>query len=273
MRPSKQSRQYSKSLKNHFYRLIYMVFPSKRRLERLILKGYEYRPHYAYNILKSFQEAERLNYSSFTIIEFGCAGGSGLIDIEYHVKRISRYYKISTKVFGFDAGDGLPPSNDYRDVLYLWKHGDYKMNYDLLQKNLNISKIILGDVKETLPKFFREEEIPPIGLIFQDMDYYTSTFNSLIEFSKLPEKILFPRVRCYFDDTLYTSMYLGELLAIEEFNKINVNRKISLIELEAEFLSINWRKWIYLGKKFYYLHSFNHIDYNKNEISKNLDIT
>ena len=272
MNASNQSKRYSKTIINKLSRILYTFFPTKKRLENLIIKGNDYRPHYGYNILKTFEEAERLGIEKFSIIEFGCAGGSGLIDIEYHVERLQKYFKIEVDVYGFDAGDGLPESTDYRDVLYLWKQGDYKMQKDSLTQIIQKSKIIIGDVKDTFPKFISSMNYAPIGLVFQDMDYYSSTINSLNQFGIIDNKKIFPRARFYFDDTLYTSKFLGELLAIEEFNEQHNERKLSLIELEAEFLSMNWSKWIYLGKKFYFLHSFSHPQYNANFKSKNLKI-
>lgn len=272
MKASRQSIKYGRGISKTFARTLYKVLPTKPRLEELITSGSDYRPHYGYLVMKTFQEAERLGLSRFSILEFGCAGGSGLIDLEYHVSRFEKYYDIKAEIYGFDAGDGLPPSTDYRDVLYLWQEGDYKMDKEKLKKTLRRSEIIIGDINTTLPKFFKRDHIPPVGLVFQDMDYYSSTFNSLSHFLDVDSKLIFPRIRMYLDDTLYTSQSLGELLATNEFNKLSQNFKLEKVELEAEYLSLKWRNWIYLGKKFYFLHCFRHPDYNLNKVHKNLEI-
>ena len=265
---SKQSKNYSKKI--HFiYRLLYKFFPSEKNLEKLIIYGKEYRPHYAYLVLKTFQEARRLGYNKFSILEFGCAGGSGLIDLEYMVHKINRFFNYDVQIFGFDAGEGLPPSKDYRDVLYLWQHGDFKMNKEkILKSDLKNTKIIIGDVKETIKDFKSKHNPYRVGLVIQDMDYYSSTKASINWFLNLDDSLIFPRTRFYFDDTIFTSNYTGELLAIKEFNKNNINLKIDKVKLEAEFLSRKWKDWIFLGKKFYFLHKFDHIHYNFNSNEK-----
>jgi hypothetical protein len=272
MKPSKQSKKHGANFFKSFSRFLYSINPNKYRLKKLVLTGRDYRPHYGYLVMKSFEEAERLGLSRFSILEFGCAGGSGLIDLEYHVSRFEKYYNIQADIYGFDAGDGLPPSEDYRDVLYLWQEGDYKMDKFKLLKILRRSEVIIGDINVTLPSFLERENLSPIALVFQDMDYYSSTFNSLIHLKNSREEIVLPRVRMYFDDTLYTGKSIGELLAISDFNVLSENSKIERVELEAEFLSAYWHRWIYLGKKFYFLHFYTHSKYNLNRVHKNLEI-
>ena len=58
------------------------------------------------------------------------------------------------------------------------------------------------------------------------------------------------RVFVYLDDSLGTSEFTGELLAVNDYNHNNEKRKISIQNLVAERLSLNWMKWIYLGNKF-----------------------
>jgi hypothetical protein len=264
MKISEQSKSHSKKF-SFINRLLYSLFPSEKNIEKLIISGKEYRPHYAYLVLKTFQEARRLGYNKFSILEFGCAGGSGLVDLEYMVHRINRFFNYDVQIFGFDAGEGLPPSKDYRDVLYLWQQGDFKMNKEKIsKKNLKITKIIIGDVKDTIKDFTSKYNPYRVGLVIQDMDYYSSTKVSLDWFLNLEDSLIFPRTRFYFDDTLFTSENIGELLAIKEFNNENANLKLDKVELEAEFLSRKWKDWIFLGKKFYLLHKFNHIHYNFN---------
>ena len=272
MKISKQSKNHSK--KRYFFnRAYYNLFPSEKNLEKLIVSGKEYRPHYAYLVLKTFQEARSLGYDKFSILEFGCAGGSGIIDLEYLVNKINRFFNYDVQIYGFDGGEGLPPSSDYRDVLYLWQQGDYKMKKEkFLNLNFKYSNIIIGDVKDTLKNFKSKFSPSRIGLVIQDMDYYSSTKESLNWFLSLDDSQLFPRTRFYFDDTFLTGNNIGELLAIKEFNRNSDNIKVDKVELEAEFLSLKWKNWIYLGKKFYYLHKFNHVDYNSNSINKKLKL-
>jgi len=235
--------------------------PSLESYEKLLLKGHILRPHYAYTMLQTAKQAAALGYEKVSVIEFGCAGGSGLVDLECIASQIKKMIPIEFEIYGFDGGEGMPPSTDYRDVLYLWKAGEYKMDQSKLEKRLKDARLVVGDVKQTAVDFFEKYNPAPIGAVFLDMDYYTSTKACLNILKKESQRYL-PRVFVYLDDTLGTSEYIGELLAVQEFNDAHEDRKISIQSLKAEYLSLFWKKWIYLGKKFYYLHCFDHKEYS-----------
>jgi hypothetical protein len=136
------------------------------------------------------------------------------------------------------------------------------MDKKKITNTLRFAKLLIGPVSETIEKFFEIHDSAPIGVIFNDLDYFTSTRDSFKIFSKADDKYL-PRVFMYFDDTLDTSSHTGELLAINEYNLQNESKKIDMLSLRAEELSLMWKKWIYLGKKFYYWHSFLHNRYSE----------
>jgi hypothetical protein len=71
-----------------------------------------------------------------------------------------------------------------------------------------------------------------------------------------------PRVFVYLDDTLEVSEFTGEILAVNDYNQDNKMRKISIQSLKAEEMSLSWKNWIYLGKKFYHCHCFDHEKYS-----------
>jgi hypothetical protein len=71
-----------------------------------------------------------------------------------------------------------------------------------------------------------------------------------------------PRVFVYLDDSLGTSEFTGELLAVNDYNHNNEKRKISIQSLVSERLSLSWMKWIYLGNKFFHWHCFDHKRYS-----------
>jgi hypothetical protein len=81
------------------------------------LLGHTDRSHYAYALIETAKLAQVLAYKSISILEFGCAGE---LDIEYHIIELKKYFNIDFKVYGFDSGEGLPPSDDVRNALYLW---------------------------------------------------------------------------------------------------------------------------------------------------------
>ena len=52
--------------------------------------------------------AKKLGHRRVSVLEFGVAGGRGLIDLEYHAREVSRELEIEIDVYGFDTGSGLP---------------------------------------------------------------------------------------------------------------------------------------------------------------------
>ena len=135
------------------------------------------------------------------------------------------------------------------------------MDQEKLQEKLHHTKLVIGDIKDTSTSFFSTFNPAPLGVILIDLDYYTSTKNCLNILS-YDRNLYMPRVFVYLDDTLGTSEFTGELLAINEYNQINDKRKISIQYLMAEEMSLKWNNWIYLGKKFYHWHCFDHEKYS-----------
>ncbi len=232
------------------------IGPYKLRL----LIGAVDRPHYAYSIYHSAQLAKKLGYKKISVIEFGVAGGSGIVNIEYHVKRIEKILNIDIEIYGFDTGEGLPKPKDYRDLIYHWKMGFFKMNYQALFKKLKRSSIIFGNIKDTIGSFQKKYNPAPIGAIFFDMDFYSSTMDSLKIFNS--DEMLLPRIFCVFDDVLGSEIelyndYTGERLAIREFNTKNKFKKISEgYHLTSRPIQYSWFKQMFI------FHSFKHPQYN-----------
>lgn len=257
---SKQSKSYGRRI-SYIHRFLYHLRPSLARYESLVLNGHILRPQYAYALLSAAKEAVLLGYDKISVIEFGCAGGSGLVDLEFISNEIAQVLDIQFEIYGFDSGEGMPASTDYRDLLYMWSAGDYQMDQKCLRDSLNSAQVVIGDVKETVPVFFEKYNPAPIGVVLIDLDYYTST-KSCLEIFNFNSNFYIPRVFVYLDDTLRFSEFTGELLAINEYNQDNKLRKISIQNLAAEEMSLTWNKWIYLGKKFYHFHCFDHKEYS-----------
>ncbi len=53
-----------------------------------------------------------------TVVELGVAGGNGLLSMSEHACTIQQELGVEIIVIGFDAGTGLPESNDPRDLKY-----------------------------------------------------------------------------------------------------------------------------------------------------------
>ena len=219
------------------------------------------RPKYLYCMYNSALLAKKLGHKRISVIEFGVAGGNGIMFIEKYSERIFKELGIEIEIYGFDLGEGLVEPQDYRDLPYWFKKNLYKMDIEKLNSKIKKTKLIIGDVKNTIKDFFKKYNPAPISAIFNDLDYYSSTKNSFEIFNIGDHQYFLPRVFCYFDDVMGTEkeMYgvnTGELLAIEEFNKQNNKKKI---HLNQNLLRTNYSYRFQI----YYYHDFNHQDYNK----------
>ncbi len=219
------------------------------------------RPHYAHIIFNAAQLGSRLGYRKISVIEYGVAGGLGLISMEEHAREIEKLFAIEIEIYGFDTGKGLPPPGDYRDLPYHWKEGFFAMEPDKLQKRLQKARLLLGDIRETSESFFAQFRPAPVGAIAHDFDFYSSTAAALRMLTAGEEHFL-PRVFCYFDDTVGTELELyndftGERLAIEEFNQRNDHVKLGKpYYLLAKKRPASWHHQIWIG------HLFRHSRYN-----------
>jgi hypothetical protein len=218
------------------------------------------RPHYAYCVYNAAILAKKLGYKSFSIIEFGVAGGNGTYFLEKFCEKVRLEFNIQIEIYGFDLKEGLSDPKDYKDLPYWFQSGFYSMNELKLKKILKYTKLIFGDVKDTIKKFFDNYNPAPIGVILNDLDYYSSYKDSFDIFNA-PDARYLPRVFCYFDDIIGTenemyNIYTGELLAIREFNKKNEFKKILLNQNLIAKSNESWRYQIY------YYHNFLHPNYN-----------
>ena len=235
------------------------VIPFKLKLDLDIFN----RPHYAYCTYHAAQQAKQLGLNRISVIEFGVAGGSGLVDLEGVSGLISRETGVAIEVYGFDLGTGLPSPLDYRDLPYVFQKGFYRMDTDSLKKRLRKARLIIGDVKNTVLNFFERYHPAPIGFVVIDLDYYSSTINALGLFNTDDQNLL-PRVLCYFDDLIGNdyelhSEFTGELLAIREFNDKSEHRKLGKLNGLSHKRIIN-QKWC---DQVYVLHSFKHPLYSQ----------
>jgi hypothetical protein len=167
-----------------------------------------------------------LGLPKVSVIEFGVAGGNGLLALETISELVERKINVGIDVFGFDSGIGLPKPEDFRDQPNMWFEGQLPMDRAKLEPNLRRAKLCLGPVKETLPPFIAGNPAP-IAFVSFDLDLYSSTRDALLLF-KSDYAYLLPRVVSYFDDICgYTyNDYCGERAAIAEFNTANDPRKI-----------------------------------------------
>ena len=205
--------------------------------------------------------AKRLGFKRTTVIEFGVAGGAGLVAAEAIAQLTERETGVAIDIIGFDMGSGMPVPRDYRDLPYHWKPGYFKMDEAALRSMLNRAEVVLGPIAETMSTTLTIEKLhtSPISSIFFDVDYYSSTLDALKVFGTRAETRL-PRVMCYMDDIVGEledySDYTGARGAIADFNRANENMKLSPLYL-GEMPDSRLR-----ASQLMMLHDFSHHHYN-----------
>lgn len=237
---------------------------SVNRLSRLVIAAdpvYRGRPYYRHPMLQSARLAAKLGHTRMSAIEFGVAGGNGLADMEHQADLVERETGVRVSVYGFDAGSGMPPPVDYRDMPYMWQEGYFAMDEAALRARLRAAELIIGDVGETVGKFCAEADFPPIGFISFDLDFYSSTMAAFTIFDAGHEQLL-PRVACYFDDMVGDvdwayNEFTGELLAINEFNEAHDDVKIAPVR-GLRYTRSQPEQW---HEQIFVAHLFSHPDY------------
>lgn len=220
------------------------------------------RPHYGYCLYHAAELARRLGYRRMSVLEFGVAGGNGLVNLEYHAGEISKLVSIGIDIYGFDTAEGLPEPLDYRDLPYHWSKGFYRMDLPKLKARLKKAQLVLGDIRDTSRAFFEKFKPAPIGAISYDLDFYSSTV-AAFGMLEAGEQYYLPRVFCYFDDIIGTETelyndYTGMRLAINEFNASHEDAKFGLpYHLLAREDLMPWYHQIRI------YHQFRHSRYNE----------
>lgn len=217
------------------------------------------RPHYAYGLRNAALEARALGYSAVTAMEFGVAGGNGLLALERHAAYLESEIGIRIHTVGFDSGMGLTPPADYRDVPYLWAEGDFAMDEAGLRARLNRSELVLGDVRTTVRDYMASFDTSrPVGFAAFDLDLWSSTVGAFDVFRGDASGCL-PRVWCYFDDIVAMVEDIGVPLAIKDFNAEPHGRRIRhpwMLRANVPFQS----PW---ADQMFQAHLFDHPKYNQ----------
>ncbi len=222
------------------------------------------RGHYAYCLMNAAILAKSLGHSRISAIEFGVAGGNGLKFMADFAEEVHKITGVTIDCYGFDTGGGMPSPEGAKDLPYWFQSGQYKMDVAALKARVPNAKLILGEIRETLPQFIREHNPAPIGIIFNDTDYWSSTRDSFLLFDLVTEHPgnFLPRIFLYFDDIIGSEIemygpYNGQLLAIQEYNgrqdyvKLHLNQNL----LNADYLPWRWQ--------IYYAHLFTHPQYEE----------
>jgi len=187
------------------------------------------RPNYAWGVVHGAHLAKVLKIDRVSVIEFGVAGGNGLVALDEIAEKAGSAFGVGVDVYGFDTGAGLPKPEDYRDLPNLFSPGHFPMDQEALRKRLKNAQLFLGLVEDTVQRFI-DSKPAPVAFISFDLDFYSSTMQAFRLLSA-EQSLLLPRIHCHFDDILAFTYgdHNGERLAIAEFNAANSLRKISQI--------------------------------------------
>lgn len=210
------------------------------------------RPQYLTGVLAAADQAKRESVSAISVFEFGVAGGNGLVALAQSAIDVERETGITIRVYGFDAGSGLPElCGDHRDLPDQWRPGDYPMDEAALRAKLpSNTTLIIGDIADTLPRQMPRVH-DPIGFVAVDVDLYSATRAVLQMFTRPGAKMLM-HVPMYFDDVdlFAVHRFAGELLAIEEFNASQDRVKIDCwrgIGRQRPFQDAHWLTKMYIA--------------------------
>jgi len=213
--------------------------------------------HYATGLQVAARYASTFGVREITAIEFGVAGGNGLVALADHAQQIRRQTGITVDVVGFDTGAGLPPVEDWRDAPWLYNPGDYPGDASALKKRLaGRAALILGDVSKTFPEWLSRGN-RPVGFVSLDVDYYSSTVGILNALASCDAEVLLPIASVYLDDILCFGVprCAGELAAVAEFNKNNLSRQFDRADWVGEYRPYKEALWL---KRLFDLYCFDH---------------
>lgn len=220
------------------------------------------RPHYAYCMLNAARLASRLGVPRISAIEFGVAGGNGLAFMCDFAAEVKRSVGVEIECYGFDTGIGMPPPEGPLDLPYWFREAQYRMDEPALRARIPDGRLVIGDVRATAAGFLDKHAPAPIGVMFQDMDYWSSTqaaLSVLAQAKGRPERFL-PRLFMYFDDIIGGEIEMygpfnGQLAAIAEFNAAHADMKVHLNQNLLPKTHLAYRHQIY------YAHLFEHPRY------------
>lgn len=175
-----------------------------------------------YNLARTINNIELIKNSikiPGDIIEFGCWKGANLMLIS---KVLEIYAPMTMKhVYGFDLFEGL----DFfapEDGSAKLEKGKYKGDDLHLEKIISLfdlnekTKLVKGNIMETLPKFIKENSYIKLSVVFIDTDLYDSTKIILNTLSKHLVK-----GGIFVLDEWNTEKYPGETIATSEFLEEN----------------------------------------------------
>jgi len=215
---------------------------------------------YAWGVVQGAALARALGYPAMSALEFGVAGGNGLLALERISMLTQKMTGVRIEVVGFDSGAGLSPPQDYRDQPNMWFAGQLTHDPQEVRNKLTTAELRVGWVEETVHAWIAERHAP-VGFVSFDLDLYSATKDAFTVLRADYEKIL-PRVPCYMDDIMGQSYseFAGVRLAIAEFNE-QPKRKLAPIYGLHHYVPDTHRSGTW--ERMYWCHLLEHPKYNQ----------
>jgi len=156
-------------------------------------------------------------------LEFGVFNGNSIGSMYLASKKAG----VKTRLFGFDAFEGLPAGSENEDD-GVWKKGFYACSYEQMRECLNIRGVDSEDItwvkgwyNETLDeKLLAKYQLTNLGIVFIDCDTYSSS-KTVLDF--IAPLITQPLIICL-DDWKLNNLDIkgmGEYKSFNEFLESN----------------------------------------------------
>lgn len=168
-----------------------------------------------------------------TYYEFGTGWGGTLAAFMLAAEQVASQHDLKAndfRVFAFDTFEGLPASAHPADRHVAWQQGAMASTIDVIRKKMDTHpfakrvpvQFIKGNFKESLTDVLIErlKAFPP-ALVTIDVDYYTSTFESLL----WVDRFIGSGALIYFDDmwAFHGHPEYGQVRAIRDFRAHSTN--------------------------------------------------
>ena len=103
----------------------------RHNIARQIFRDEIQRPNYAFGIWLATIQAVKLGITKLSVVEFGVAGGDGLLNLCDICSKVSASTDVKFDIFGFDSEIGMPPLLDFRDHPEICQEGQFLSDHNL----------------------------------------------------------------------------------------------------------------------------------------------
>jgi O-methyltransferase len=184
-------------------------------------------------LVKMIKMKDRTPCPFGTYYEFGTGWGGTLAAFMLAAEQVASRHSLSAedfRAFAFDTFEGLPPSAHPADRHAAWHQGAMATSVDVIRQKMEMhpfaKRVPVQDIKGTFEESLTDaliEQLRPFppALVTIDVDYYTSTLESL----SWLDRFIASGALIYFDDmwAFHGHPEYGQIRAMREFHSHNTN--------------------------------------------------